>query len=228
MKRCTATAFWVMGAMGAACAMLLAPSVQAGEQAKFAAVTWVFEDAQAGRLPAGWQADKTGEGPGSVWKVVEDATAPAGPHVLAQTSSEGPRPLFNLCVLQNPVLADVALCVSLKAVGGRIDQGGGLVWRYQDRNNYYICRVNPLEANFRLYKVIGGKRIQLASAPASSERRWTTVRVEHRGTHIRCWLDGQLLLESQDDAIGRPGQVGLWTKADAVTHFDNLRIEATE
>ena len=184
---------------------------------------WDFEDATAGKLPEGWTAAKTGTGPGSVWKVVDDATAPKGPKVLAQTSSEGPRPLYNLCVAEGTSLANVELSVAIKAVQGKIDQGGGLVWRYKDAGNYYVVRVNPREANFRLYKVVGGKRTQIASADVEPlPRKWQTIRVVHQGDHIRCWLDGQLEIDAKDATLREPGRIGLWTKADAVSHFDNL------
>src|SRR5947207_541671 len=110
-----------------------------------AAESWNFESTAVGELPKGWTATKTGEGPGSVWKVQEDATAPAGPKVLTQTSAEGPSALFNLCLCNDAKFGDVDLKLSLKAVAGKIDQGGGAVWRCQDRNNYYITRLNPLE-----------------------------------------------------------------------------------
>jgi len=138
-------------------------------------IQWRFEDASVGKLPEGWSSAKTGKGPGSEWKVIEDQTAPSGKHVLAQTSAEGPRPLFNLCVLDEGTYADVEITVSFKAVAGKIDRGGGPVWRYQDANNYYICRHNPLEDNFRIYKVIDGKRTQFASLDVKAEAvKWHT------------------------------------------------------
>ncbi|HLQ47168.1 MAG TPA: family 16 glycoside hydrolase, partial [Planctomycetaceae bacterium] len=184
---------------------------------------WKFEDAKVGELPKGWSAGKTGEGPGSVWKVLEDATAPAGAKVLAQTSSDGKSALFNLCVSAEPKLTDVEINLSLKPVSGKIDQGGGAVWRYQDANNYYIARVNPLEDNFRVYKVIGGKRTQLATADVkASAGEWHKLGIVHRGEHIQCSLNGKTLLDATDDAITTAGQIGLWTKADAVTSFDAI------
>ena len=186
------------------------------------AKSWDFEDAAAGKLPPGWAAAKSGTGPGSVWTVQDDASAPKGPKVLAQTSSEGAKPLFNLC-LADASLGDVDLSVSLKAVRGKIDQGGGPLWRAKDANNYYVVRVNPLEANFRLYKVVAGKRTQLASADVEPiERKWQTIRVVHQGDRIRCYLDGQLEIDVKDATFPKPGKIGLWTKADAVTSFDNL------
>jgi len=188
-----------------------------------------FEDAKAGGLPKGWSAAKTGEGPGSVWKVVEDDTSPHGKQVLAQTSSEGPNPLFNLCVLEEPQLVDLDLAVSFKAVSGKIDQGGGPVWRYQDTKNYYIARMNPLEDNYRVYKVVDGKRTQLGTAAVEAPTgKWHKLRVVQRGERIQCYLNDKLHLDVKDDTFKGKGKIGLWTKADAVTSFDGLRVGAPQ
>jgi len=178
-----------------------------------------FDSAPIGGLPSGWTVAKTGTGEGSVWKIQEDTTSPSGKKVLTQTAS-GPGPLFNLCVADQPRQADVDLTVKLKALSGRIDQGGGPVWRYQDANNYYIARVNPLENNFRVYKVVDGKRTQLGTADVQAAAgQWHTIRIEHRANRIRCSLNGKQFLEVTDEAITKAGQIGFWTKADAVTSF---------
>ncbi len=192
-----------------------------------AAKRWIFEDAKAGELPKGWTAAKTGTGPGSVWKVVEDSSAPKGPKVLAQTSSEGPIPLFNLCVADDTSYTDVDLSVSLKPREGDKDQGGGLVWRYKDADNYYVARVNPLEDNFRAYKVVAGKRAQLGSAEVEAAAgKWHTIRIVHKGDQIQCYLNGKLHLDAKDATFKDAGKIGLWTKADAVTSFDDLSVAA--
>jgi hypothetical protein len=190
---------------------------------------WIFEDCKVGELPEGWSAARTGEGPGSVWKVIEDASAPAGPRVLAQTSSEAPARSFNLCILDETIIKDVDLTVSLKPVSGKTDQGGGLVWRLKDADNYYIARVNPLEENFRVYKVEGGTRTQLGSAKVEAAAgSWHTLRIVHEGDRIRASLNDTLHVDVKDAAFGAAGKVGLWTKADAVTSFDALSIKAPE
>ena len=102
--------------------------------------SWDFEDAKTGELPAGWVAAKTGTGPGSVWKIVEVEEGGKKTHALAQTSLEGDDSLFNLCVAEKGKYVDVDLSVSIEAIKGVNDQGGGLVWRYSDANNYYITR----------------------------------------------------------------------------------------
>lgn len=169
---------------------------------------WTFEDAKLGEIAPGWTAAKTGQGAGSVWKILEDASAPAGKQALAQTSSEGPNSLFNVCAAEKPKLTDVDLSVALKPVSGKIDQGGGPVWRFQNADNYYIARFNPLEDNFRLYKVIEGKRQQLATADVEAPAgKWHTIRIVHRGERIQCSLNGKLLLEATDGAIKQAGKV---------------------
>lgn len=187
--------------------------------------TYTFDDQAEGRLPPGWLEAKTGAGPGSVWRVVAHNAGGTVGKALAQTSSEGPNALFNLCVRQDAKYANVDLTVRVKAVSGQRDQGGGLVWRYQDANNYYLTRWNPLENNIRVYHVVQGTRTQLATADVSAAAaEWHAIRVVHRGQRIQCYLDGKLLLDAHSDTLAAPGAVGLWTKADAVTWFDDLSI----
>lgn len=185
-----------------------------------------FAKGDLGMVPTGWKADQTGKGDGSVWKVVVDDTAPSKTgHVLAQTA-ESPGPMFNLCMADDTSFTDVAATVAFKALKGKKDQGGGIVWRYADANNYYIARFNPLEDNYRLYKVVGGKRIQLATkeelkAPAGE---WHTLTIKMKGDQIECHLNGKKQLEAKDDTFTKAGKVGLWTKADAQTAFDDFTV----
>jgi hypothetical protein len=186
----------------------------------------VFGKDDVGKLPTGWKAAKTGEGEGSVWKVVADKTAPSGKgYVLAQTAA-GPSALFNLCVATDTDYKDVDVRVAFKAVKGKKDQGGGIVWRYQDHNNYYIARMNPLEDNYRVYKVVKGKRIQMETkedlkVPVGT---WHTLRITMTGNQIACYLDGKKYLEAKDDTYTSAGKIGLWSKADAQTYFDDLKV----
>jgi hypothetical protein len=187
-----------------------------------ASKSWDFETDAEGKLPAGWSAAKTGEGPGSIWKIVATGAGRA----LAQTSSEGPNGLFNLCVVEGTKYADVDLSVRVKAVSGEKDRGGGLVWRYRDSNNYYVCRWNPLENNFRVYHVLDGKRTQLADANVSAApEEWHTVRAVQQGKHIQCYLDGKLYLDVADGTLQDAGAVGVWSKSDAVSWFDDFQVQ---
>lgn len=198
--------------------LLMIAGLQADEQ------SWKYEDAIVGQLPPHWTAAKTGEGPGSVWKVAADPSSPAGKKVLAQSSAEGLNRLFNLCVADDSRFGDVDLSVALKAVAGKVDQGGGPVWRYQNADNYFVARLNPLEGDFRLFKVVGGARHQIGKTVPVGEPagKWHTIRIVQRGPSIQCSLNGNLLIEAQDESLRESGKIGLWTKADAVTYFDNL------
>ena len=176
--------------------------------------------------PKGWTAARTGKGEGSVWKVVADDTAPSKTgFVLAQTAS-GPKGLFNLCVADDGAYKDLEMSVAFKAVRGDTDRGGGLVWRYQDADNYYLARMNPLEDNFRVYKVVAGKRTQLGTKDDLKvpSGEWHTIAITQVGDQIACSLDGVKYLEVKDDTFPTAGKVVLWTKADAQTDFDELKV----
>jgi hypothetical protein len=190
--------------------------------------SWGFENDQVGRPPPGWLIDQTKPTTAlATWKVVMDDSAPIGPHVLALTESSNDDGTFNLAIADGTSFGDLDLIVRVKAVAGREDQGGGPIWRCRDENNYYICRFNPLENNFRVYVVENGTRRQLASAPVQlAAGRWYQVGVLMIGRDITCWLDGQELLHATDETFRKPGMVGLWTKADARTSFDDLAVQA--
>jgi hypothetical protein len=186
-----------------------------------------FDKAKIGALPEGWKSGVTGKAAGSVWKIVEDTTAPGGPLVLAQTS-KNPSSVFNICIAENRKYKDVDIAMAFKPVAGEKDQGGGLIWRVQDSNNYYLVRMNPLEDNFWLYKVVNGTRMSLVKVDAQAQAgKWHTMRVVMTGNKIQCYLNGKLLIQQTDDTITEAGKVGLWTKADAQTYFANVQITAS-
>jgi hypothetical protein len=188
------------------------------------AVKHDFEKVKVGGLPKGWSVAKTGTGDGSAWAVAEDKSAPDGAKVLAQTA-ESPAALFNLCVLDDAAFADVEVSVAYKAVKGATDKGGGVVWRYADANNYYVARFNPLEDNFRLYHVVDGKRTQIGGKEKLTAKagEWHTLKVRMVGESIACSLNGKVEIEVKDKTFAKPGKVGVWTKADAQTYFDDFQ-----
>lgn len=203
-------------------------SRDASRPPKMGRVRFDFEESPTGAVPDGWHVGQTNPTTAlATWKVIEDSTAPSAAKVCALTATKNYDGTFNLAIAEDTSFKDVDLTVKVKAVGGQEDQGGGPVWRYQDDNNYYICRYNPLESNFRVYFVKDGKRKQLDSVKIdTSAGRWYTLRVQMVDRHITCSLDGEQLLTAEDDTFTQPGKIGLWTKADAVTSFDDF--EATE
>ena len=160
-----------------------------------------------------------------------DSDAPSGQKVLALTSPNHDfGGAYNLCWRDDIRFKNGTLEVTVRANTGDEDQGGGPIWRVQDKNNYYIARYNPLENNFRLYKVKDGVRKMLASAPRLEIKNseWFTIRIVHNGSQIEGWLNGEKLLEVSDATLTRAGGVGLWTKADAATSFDDFSVAFTD
>ncbi len=191
----------------AACALIAAASV-AGEGKK---QTWDFEADPPGAIARGFT-DEVGQ-----WEVALDGSN----HVLYQ-KARNDDDTFNVALAAGTSYRDVDLSVKLRAVAGDLDRGGGVVWRAKDRKNYYIARYNPLEDNFRVYKVVDGKRTQFASARTPGDEKWHTLRVTMAGPKITCYLDGQKHLEAEDATFPEAGMIGLWSKADAHSYFDDL------
>lgn len=188
---------------------------------------YVFDHDAAGQPPAGFSFARTGQGAEGQWVVKEDPTAPSKPNVLAQTSTDRTDYRFPLAILDQGSYQDVAVSVKFKAVDGKVDQAGGIVFRYQDPNNYYVVRANALEDNYRLYHVVAGQRRQFAGANLRvTPNQWHSLRVLIVGDQIRCYYDGELKIAAADDTFPRAGRVGLWTKADSVTYFDDLEVSA--
>ena len=148
-----------------------------------------------------------------------------GNGVLAQTASDLGRRVFPLALWKQGRFSDVDVSVRFRPVSGEMDASGGIVFRARDGGNYYIARANSLEDNIRLYTFIDGKRNQIAGtridAPALGQ--WHTLRAVAVGPRIQVWLDGTLFIDHKDQTY-TDGYVGVWTKADAVTDFDDLSV----
>ena len=187
-----------------------------------------FDIDETGQVPPDWSIRQTTPTTAlATWQVIADDTAPSEPNVFALTKTRNEDQTFNVAIAEAAAFQDLDLSVRVKAVRGEIDQGGGPIWRCRDENNYYICRFNPLEGNFRVYKVVEGRRKQLLSARIETEAdRWYAVRVVMINDRIQCYLDDEKLLDVRDATFKDAGLIGLWTKADAVTYFDNLTVAA--
>jgi hypothetical protein len=150
-----------------------------------------------------------------------------GQNFLAQ-EAKSPDKVFNVVLVPGSRAQDLELSVKFKALAGNDDQGGGLIWRAKDKNNYYIARYNPLEDNFRVYKVERGKRTMFKNADIPHTPGWHTLRVTMRGAHIECCYDGKKYLECDDGTFPEAGMIGLWSKADAQSYFDDLTLTRFE
>ncbi len=180
--------------------------------------TFDFEDAHAGKTPADFTTGLTGGGRAVSWIVKEEAGPSGGKKVLAQTSSDDTDYRFPHVVHNDLKARDVDVSVQFKSVAGKTDQAGGLVARYQDKDNYYVVRANALEDNVRLYHVVKGDRRQFAGESAKvASGQWHAPQVT---------FDGKILFEADDDTLKDAGLAGMWTKADSVTYFDDFKIES--
>ena len=180
-----------------------------------------FDADVVGETPAGWTCGATGKG-APKWAVEADPTAPSPGRVLRQSGNAA----FPWCVRNDSALSDGWVEVRFRPISGREDQAGGVVWRWKDGGNYYVARANALENNVSLYYVEGGSRKTLKYVDAPVARgAWHTLRVDFAGTRIAVSLNGKRAIEFDDNHIGGAGKVGVWTKADSVTAFDDFTYD---
>jgi hypothetical protein len=193
-----------------------------------------FEGAIPGHLPPGWTVAMTHGGGTPEWQIRRDDTAPSPPYVLAQISQDKTAGRFPLAIWEGASILNGEVGVSFKTVDGAIDQAAGIVWRYQDPNNYYIVRANALENNVVLYKVEKGVRLSIApkGLPSRSygvkhdipKGRWNTLRIVFKDSLFTVFFNGERLFGTEDRTFTKAGRTGLWTKADSVTYFDEFSV----
>jgi len=177
-----------------------------------------FDKAEIGKPPSGWTATQTGTGHAN-WEVVPDASAPSQPNVLKQSGQA----TYPVCLKDDTSLKDGFVEVKFKALSGNEDQAGGVVWRAKDANNYYIARANALENNVTIYHTIDGRRTEKKRVRMTvGANQWHTLRVEFQGGHFVVMFNGRQALDWDDGTFKEAGKVGVWTKADSVTEFDDF------
>jgi 3-keto-disaccharide hydrolase len=177
-----------------------------------------FDKDPAGKPPAGWTAGQTGSGQ-AVWAIVQDDTAPSKPNVLKQSGQAA----YPVCLKDDTSLKDGYVEVKFKPISGREDQAGGLIWRAKDTNNYYIARANALENNVTIYHTVNGRRTEKKRTSTKvAPNQWHSLRVDFQGNHFTVSYDGANAIEWDDETFKDAGKVGVWTKADSVTLFDDF------
>ena len=177
-----------------------------------------FDDMKTGGPPTGWTATQTGSGTAR-WAIEKDESAPSKPNVLKQSGAA----TFPVCIKNDANLRDGFVEVKFKPVAGKEDQAGGVIWRAQDANNYYIARANALEDNVTIYHTINGKRVAFKNINTKvTSGVWHTLRVDFAGDKFTVTFDGAKVIEATDESFANAGKVGVWTKADSFTLFDNF------
>jgi hypothetical protein len=188
---------------------------------------WEFNDRKSGSVPQGWSiAETNGKGRPADWQIAKDDKAPSGSQVVAMTANKNSGQTYNLLLAQEVNYKNIKAEVMLKPISGKEDQGGGIIWRVQDPDNYYIARWDPLEENLRVYVVRDGRRKQLASAEIKADmKEWQEMDVEVEEEEIQVQFNEEDIIKIEDTTLPGAGMVGLWTKADASTAFDDFGIE---
>ncbi len=183
-----------------------------------------FEEDKAGALPKDWKSEMTGsKNAEGIWQIEKEGEDQI---LRLKGFKRKNRATYNLCYTNGVNFKDGEISVRFRADSGKEDQGGGIMWRVQDRDNYYVARFNPLEDNFRFYVVKNGSRHQLCSADnIHLKKGWHEMKIAQKGAHFIGYLDGKKLLECEDKSLTQSGGVGLWTKSDAATSFDTFKIE---
>src|SRR6266852_1384751 len=177
-----------------------------------------FDNAETGKPPAGWTATQTGNGQAK-WTVEKDDTAPSKPNVLKQSGQA----TYPVCIKDDTSLKDGFVEVKFKPISGKEDQAGGLIWRAKDSDNYYIARANALEDNVTIYHTVNGRRTEKKRTNMKvASNQWHSLRVDFQSNHFTVTLDGKKAIEWDDVTFKDAGKVGVWTKADSVTLFDDF------
>jgi hypothetical protein len=183
-----------------------------------------FDNLPAGAPPPGWTATQTGTGKG-IWTIEKDDTAPSKPNVLKQSGQA----TYPVCLKDDTNVKDGFVEVKFKPISGKEDQAGGVVWRAKDSNNYYIARANALEDNVTIYDTINGRRTERKRTNTKvATNQWHTLRVDFQGSHFTVTFDGKKSIDWDDSKFPDAGKVGVWTKADSVTLFDDFKYVANK
>jgi len=188
--------------------------------------TWTFDRDEPGALPEEFSIGTLFDGrPAGDWQVLSAERAKSQPHVLAQMMAKGAEHVYKMVLIKGIVTSDLDLQVSFLPIQGKADMGGGLIWRAIDDRNYYLTRANPLEQNIRIYRVVKGVRHLLLNFDQTIDvKQWHQLRVIQRGCRIQVFYDDKRVFDLCDRTF-KEGTIGLWTKSDAVTYFDDLQVQ---
>ncbi len=188
--------------------------------------TWTFDADSPGKTPEEFVLGTLFDGrPAGEWKVLQTDRAASPPHVLGQLLGKGAEHAYKVVLIDGTSSSDLDLLVSFLPIDGKADMGGGLIWRATDDRNYYLTRANPLEQNIRIYRVVKGVRQLLQNFDQTiTLKDWHALRVIHTGCRIQVFYDKRKVFDLCDRTF-TTGRIGLWTKSDAVTYFDDLRLQ---
>ncbi len=194
-----------------------------------------FDALAVGATPQSWSLATTHKGAPGRWIVQKDSTAPSHPYVLGQMAADPNRNRFALALYDNGYCKNGDLSVNVKFVSGKLEQTAGLVWRYQDPNNYYFLQVSATQDSIGVYRMTEGRAVPVArlnpglKAFAVTHRidpqEWNLLRVSYKDTQISIYFDHRKVMDALDATLAKPGKTGLWTKGDTVAYFDDFKLD---
>ena len=205
-----------------ACALACASS---GTSAQTGAIMIPIETMTVGIAPTDFEFARTGQGAVGQWVVVDDASA-ASKRAIEQSNTDRTDYRFPLAIHQPTTAKNVEVALRFKPVSGKVDQAGGIAVRLASPDDYYLVRANALEDNVRFYRIVKGRRQQLATANIKvSSGEWHTLGIKAEGDRFTVAFDGKQLHSTTDKTFPAAGRVALWTKSDSVTRFDQINIQ---
>jgi hypothetical protein len=208
------------------CSLFLTLTLSGASSGAPSSLSWNFDVNAPNTLPPGFEVGTLFDGRAAgEWSVVQTEKANSAPHVLGQLQKKGAEHAYKVILIKGTDSSDIDLSVSFLPIAGKADMGGGLIWRAVDDRSYYLVRANPLEQNIRIYRVIKGVRHQLQNFDQIIDvKQWHILRLTHQGCRIQVFYDEKPVFDLCDQTF-TSGRIGLWTKSDAVTYFDNLRLQ---
>ena len=205
-------------------ALVLTMALLGSGMAQEKTVTVEIARMQLGLEPENFTFWRTGQGDPAEWRVVADPSAADG-KAIAQTSKDKTDYRFPLAVYRPISAKNVEVTLRFKPVGGSVDQAGGIAVRLSTADDYYVVRANALEDNVRFYRVISGRREQIKGVDIKvASGQWHTLGLRAEGDKFTVSFDGKAMFTAEDKTFAEAGKVALWTKADSITHFDNIII----
>ena len=184
-----------------------------------------LEKMAVGTAPAEFEFARTGQGGPGQWIVVDDPTATAK-RAIEQSSTDRTDYRFPLAIYQPVTAKNVEVVIRFKPVAGRVDQAGGVALRVTSANDYYLVRANALEDNVRFYRIVKGRRQQLATADVKvTSGEWHTLSLKAENDRFTVSFEGKQLYSATDRTFTGSGRIALWTKSDSVTRFEQINIQ---
>jgi len=196
--------------------------------AETGAMMIAIDKMEVGAPPADFEFGRTGQGSPARWMVVSDSSAVGG-RAIEQTTTDKTDYRFPLAIYRPFAAVNVEVVLRFKPVAGTVDQAGGIVIRLSSPDDYYVVRANALEDNVRFYRVVKGRREQLAGADTTvSANAWHALGLRAEGDKFTIMFDGKTLYTASDRTFTGAGRVALWTKADRVTHLESIAIRTLQ